>query len=129
MRRLLILALLAFEGSGYGRQRSAAPRAVARRPVAGIAAAAALAVAAPAFAAKPAAEADVDAAMLERMQQSRDKWNARATKRGFGFEAGASMPFVKADTVGAPSRDVAPTTAAPPGPGTAAAAVDAPAAE
>ena len=45
----------------------------------------------------------VDAEMIANIQKSRDAWKTNA--RGVGaFEAGASMPFVKEGTVGAPDR-------------------------
>ena len=49
-------------------------------------------------------EPAVDAEMLANIQKSRDAWKTNAARRGFAFEAGASMPFVKEDTVGAPDR-------------------------
>ena len=49
-------------------------------------------------------EPAVDAEMLANIKKSRDAWQKNAARRGFAFEAGASMPFVKEDTVGAPDR-------------------------
>ena len=49
-------------------------------------------------------EPAVDAEMLANIQKSRDAWKTNAARRGFAFEAGASMPFVKEGTVGAPDR-------------------------
>ena len=55
----------------------------------------------------------VDAEMLANIQKSRDAWKKNAARRGFAFEAGASMPFVKDDTVGAPDRSAPSTFGAP----------------
>ena len=55
----------------------------------------------------------VDPAMLANIQKSRDAWKKNAARRGFAFEAGASMPFVKEDTVGAPDRSAPSTFGAP----------------
>ena len=49
-------------------------------------------------------EPAVDAEMIANIQKSRDAWKTNAARRGFAFEAGASMPFVKEGTVGAPDR-------------------------
>ena len=68
-----------------------------RRRIAGLAAATTLA--------PRVARADdpaVDAEMIANIQKSRDAWKTNAARRGFAFEAGASMPFVKEGTVGAP---------------------------
>ena len=58
-------------------------------------------------------EPAVDADMLANIQKSRDAWKKNAARRGFAFEAGASMPFVKDDTVGAPDRSAPSTFGAP----------------
>ena len=55
----------------------------------------------------------VDPEMLVNIQKSRDAWKKNAARRGFAFEAGASMPFVKEDTVGAPDRSAPSTFGAP----------------
>ena len=55
----------------------------------------------------------VNAEMLANIQKSRDAWKTNAARRGFAFEAGASMPFVKEDTVGAPDRSAPSTFGAP----------------
>jgi len=55
----------------------------------------------------------VDPEMLANIQKSRDAWKTNAARRGFAFEAGASMPFVKEDTVGAPDRSAPSTFGAP----------------
>ena len=70
-----------------------------RRRIAGLAAATTLA---PRVA--RADEPAVDAEMLANIQKSRDAWKTNAARRGFAFEPGASMPFVKEGTVGAPDR-------------------------
>ena len=49
----------------------------------------------------PLDEPAVDSEMLANIQKSRDARKKNAARRGFAFEAGASMPFVKEDTVGA----------------------------
>ena len=58
-------------------------------------------------------EPAVDSEMLANIQKSRDAWKKNAARRGFAFEAGASMPFVKEDTVGAPDRSAPSTFGAP----------------
>ena len=58
-------------------------------------------------------EPAVDAEMLANIQKSRDAWKTNAARRGFAFEAGASMPCVKEDTVGAPDRSAPSTCGAP----------------
>ena len=58
-------------------------------------------------------EPAVDAEMLANIKKSRDAWQKNAARRGFAFEAGASMPFVKDDTVGAPDRSAPSTFGAP----------------
>ena len=55
---------------------------------------------------------EVDEEMLEKMQAARENWKKNSVRRGFAFEPSASMPFVKADTVGAPARDRADAAAA-----------------
>ena len=70
-----------------------------RRRIAGLAAATTLA---PRI--SRADDPAVDEEMLANIQKSRDAWKTNAARRGFAFEAGASMPFVKEDTVGAPDR-------------------------
>ena len=72
---------------------------LSRRRIAGLAAATTLA---PRIA--RADDPAVDPEMLANIQKSRDAWKKNAARRGFAFEAGASMPFVKEDTVGAPDR-------------------------
>ena len=79
-----------------------------RRRIAGLAAATTLA--------PRVARADdpaVDAEMIANIQKSRDAWKTNAARRGFAFEAGASMPFVKEGTVGAPDRSAPSTFGAP----------------
>ena len=58
-------------------------------------------------------EPAVDSEMLANIQKSRDAWKTNAARRGFAFEAGASMPFVKEGTVGAPDRSAPSTFGAP----------------
>mmetsp|Transcript_1292 Transcript_1292/g.3893 ORF Transcript_1292/g.3893 Transcript_1292/m.3893 type:complete len:102 (+) Transcript_1292:222-527(+) len=99
MRVYALLMLLSAAGGARPRAR---PRAVQRRHVVGAFVAAA-AVVAPATA--RAEEAEVNAEMLANIAASREAWKKNATRRGFAFEAGASMPFVKEGTVGAPPRD------------------------
>ena len=70
-----------------------------RRRIAGLAAATTLA---PRI--SRADDPAVDEEMLANIQKSRDAWKTNAARRGFAFEAGASMPFVKEGTVGAPDR-------------------------
>ena len=70
-----------------------------RRRIAGLAAATTLA---PRI--SRADDPAVDAEMIANIQKSRDAWKKNAARRGFAFEAGASMPFVKEGTVGAPDR-------------------------
>ena len=55
---------------------------------------------------------EVDEEMLEKMRAARENWKKNSVRRGFAFEPSASMPFVKADTVGAPARDRADAAAA-----------------
>ena len=132
MRRSLVFiatlsAAAAYDGSrGGGALR---PKVIQRRPLAlGLLSAA---LGAPvALAAPPAKETVVDEAMLARMQTSRETWSKNANRRGFGFEAGGSMPFIRPDTVGAPPRDRAAAPAPAPEPAPAPApepASDAPA--
>ena len=101
-RALLVLASLALPAHAY----EAKP--LSRRRIAEITAATTLA---PRVA--RADEPAVDADMLANIQKSRDAWQKNAARRGFAFEAGASMPFVKEDTVGAPDRSAPSTFGAP----------------
>ena len=101
-RALLVLASLALPAHAYKAQT------LSRRRIAGLAAATTLA---PRVA--RADEPAVDADMLANIQKSRDAWKKNAARRGFAFEAGASMPFVKDDTVGAPDRSAPSTFGAP----------------
>ena len=101
-RALLVLASIALPAQAYKAQT------LSRRRMAQITAATTLA--------PRVARADdpaVDPAMLANIQKSRDAWKKNAARRGFAFEAGASMPFVKDDTVGAPDRSAPSTFGAP----------------
>ncbi len=79
-----------------------------RRRIAGVAAATTLAPRT-----SRADDPAVDAEMIANIQKSRDAWKTNAARRGFAFEAGASMPFVKEGTVGAPDRSAPSTFGAP----------------
>ena len=92
-RMLLLLASLALPAQAYN------AHTLSRRRIAELTAASTLA---PRIA--RADEPAVDAEMIANIQKSRDAWKTNAARRGFAFEAGASMPFVKEDTVGAPDR-------------------------
>ena len=92
-RALLLLASIALPAQAYKAQT------LSRRRIAGLAAASL----APRVA-RAVDEPAVDAEMLANIQKSRNAWKTNAARRGFAFEAGASMPFVKEDTVGAPDR-------------------------
>ena len=101
-RALLFLASLALPAHAYKAQT------LSRRRIAGLAAAS--------LAPRVARAADdpaVDAEMIANIQSSRDAWKKNAARRGFAFEAGASMPFVKEGTVGAPDRSAPSTFGAP----------------
>ena len=98
---LLLLASIALPAHAYE------AKTLSRRRIAGLAAASL----APRVA--RADEPAVDAEMLANIQKSRDAWKTNAARRGFAFEAGASMPFVKEDTVGAPDRSAPSTFGAP----------------
>ena len=98
---LLLLASIALPAHAYE------AKTLSRRRIAGLAAASL----APRVA--RADEPAVDAEMLANIQSSRDAWKKNAARRGFAFEAGASMPFVKEDTVGAPDRSAPSTFGAP----------------
>ncbi len=91
-RALLVLASIALPAQAYKAQT------LSRRRIAGLAAASL----APRIA--RADDPAVDAEMIANIQKSRDAWKTNAARRGFAFEAGASMPFVKEGTVGAPDR-------------------------
>ena len=109
-RMLLLLASLALPAHAYeakmlsrsriaGLAAASEAKMLSRRRMAQITAATTLA--------PRVARADdpaVDPEMLANIQKSRDAWKKNAARRGFAFEAGASMPFVKEDTVGAPDR-------------------------
>ena len=99
-RALIVLASLALPAQAYN--------ALSRRRIAEITAATTLA---PRI--SRADEPAVDAEMLANIQSSRDAWKKNAARRGFAFEAGASMPFVKEGTVGAPDRSAPSTFGAP----------------
>ena len=101
-RALLVLASIALPAQAYN------AHTLSRRRIAELTAASTLA---PRVA--RADEPAVDAEMLENIQKSRDAWKTNAARRGFAFEAGASMPFVKEDTVGAPDRSAPSTFGAP----------------
>ena len=92
-RMLLLLASLALPAQAYN------AHTLSRRRIAELTAASTLA---PRIA--RADEPAVDAEMIANIQKSRDAWKTNAARRGFAFEAGASMPFVKEGTVGAPDR-------------------------
>ena len=92
-RALLVLASIALPAQAYKAQT------LSRRRIAGLAAGSL----APRVA-RAVDEPAVDAEMLANIQKSRNAWKTNAARRGFAFEAGASMPFVKEDTVGAPDR-------------------------
>ena len=92
-RALLLLASIALPAQAYN------AHTLSRRRIAEITAATTLA---PRIA--RADEPPVDAEMIANIQKSRDAWKTNAARRGFAFEAGASMPFVKEGTVGAPDR-------------------------
>ena len=100
-RALLVLASIALPAHAYE------AKTLSRRRIAGLAAASL----APRVA--RADEPAVDAEMLANIQSSRDAWKKNAARRGFAFEAGASMPFVKEGTVGAPDRSAPSTFGAP----------------
>ena len=91
-RVLLFLASIALPANAYE------AKTLSRRRIAGLAAASL----APRIA--RADDPAVDAEMIANIQKSRDAWKTNAARRGFAFEAGASMPFVKEGTVGAPDR-------------------------
>ena len=99
---LLLLASIALPAQAYKAQT------LSRRRIAGLAAASL----APRVA-RAVDEPAVDAEMLANIKKSRDAWQKNAARRGFAFEAGASMPFVKEDTVGAPDRSAPSTFGAP----------------
>ena len=99
---LLLLASIALPAQAYKAQT------LSRRRIAGLAAASL----APRVA-RAVDEPAVDAEMLANIKKSRDAWQKNAARRGFAFEAGASMPFVKDDTVGAPDRSAPSTFGAP----------------
>ena len=99
---LLLLASIALPAHAYKAQT------LSRRRIAGLAAASL----APRVA-RAVDEPAVDAEMLANIKKSRDAWQKNAARRGFAFEAGASMPFVKEDTVGAPDRSAPSTFGAP----------------
>ena len=101
-RALLLLASIALPAQAYKAQT------LSRRRIAGLAAASL----APRVA-RAVDEPAVDAEMLANIKKSRDAWQKNAARRGFAFEAGASMPFVKEDTVGAPDRSAPSTFGAP----------------
>ena len=101
-RALLLLASIALPANAYE------ANTLSRSRIAQITAATTLA---PRVA--RADEPAVDADMLANIQKSRDAWKKNAARRGFAFEAGASMPFVKEDTVGAPDRSAPSTFGAP----------------
>ena len=118
-RALLLLASIALPANAYeantlSRSRIAGLAAVSeakmlsRRRMAQITAATTLA---PCI--SRADEPPVDPEMLANIQKSRDAWKKNAARRGFAFEAGASMPFVREDTVGAPDRSAPSTFGAP----------------
>ena len=108
-RALLVLASIALPANAYeaktlsrsriaGLAAASDAKTLSRRRIAGLAAASL---------APRVARADdpaVDPEMLANIQKSRDTWKTNAARRGFAFEAGASMPYVKDDTVGAPDR-------------------------
>ena len=100
-RALLLLASIALPAHAYE------ARTLSRRRIAGLAAASL----APRVA--RADEPAVDAEMIANIQKSRDAWKTNAARRGFAFEPGASMPFVKEGTVGAPGRSAPSTFGAP----------------
>ena len=101
-RALLVLASIALPAQAYKAQT------LSRRRIAGLA----VASLAPRVA-RAVDEPAVDAEMLANIKKSRDAWQKNAARRGFAFEAGASMPFVKEDTVGAPDRSAPSTFGAP----------------
>ena len=117
-RALLVLASIALPDHAYeaktlsqrriaGLAAASQAKTLSRRRIAGLAAASL---------APRVARADdpaVDPEMLANIQKSRDAWKTNAARRGFAFEAGASMPFVKEDTVGAPDRSAPSTFGAP----------------
>ena len=118
-RALLLLASIALPANAYeantlsrsriaGLATASEAKTLSRRRIAGLAAAATLA---PRI--SRADEPAVDSEMLANIQKSRDAWKTNAARRGFAFEAGASMPFVKEDTVGAPDRSAPSTFGAP----------------
>ena len=104
-RALLLLASIALPATAYE------AKTLSRRRIAGLAAATTLAPLAPRI--SRADEPPVDEEMLANIQKSRDAWKTNAARRGFAFEAGASMPFVKEGTVGAPDRSAPSTFGAP----------------
>ena len=118
-RALLALASIALPAHAYeaktlsqrriaGLAAASQAKTLSRRRIAGLAVSTTLA--------PRVARADdpaVDPAMLANIQKSRDAWKKNAARRGFAFEAGASMPFVKEDTVGAPDRSAPSTFGAP----------------
>ena len=117
-RALFVLASIALPANAYeaktlsrsriaGLAAASDAKTLSRRRIAGLAAASL----APRVA--RADEPAVDADMLANIQKSRDAWKKNAARRGFAFEAGASMPFVKEDTVGAPDRSAPSTFGAP----------------
>ena len=101
-RALLVLASIALPANAYE------AKTLSRRRIAGLAAATTLA---PRI--SRADDPAVDEEMLANIQSSRDAWKKNAARRGFAFEAGASMPFVKEGTVGAPDRSAPSTFGAP----------------
>ena len=100
-RALLLLASIALPANAYE------AKTLSRRRIAG------LAVASFAPRVARADEPAVNAEMLANIQKSRDAWKTNAARRGFALEAGASMPYVKDDTVGAPDRSAPSTFGAP----------------
>ena len=98
-RTLLLTASIALPAHAYE---------LSRRRIAGLAAATTFAPRI-ARADKPA----VDAEMLAKIQKSRDAFKENSARRGFAFDAGASMPFAKEGTVGAPDKSTPNTFAAP----------------
>ena len=118
-RALLALASIALPAHAYeaktlsqrriaGLAAASQAKTLSRRRIAGLAVSTTLA--------PRVARADdpaVDPEMLANIQKSRDAWKTNAARRGFAFEAGASMPFVKDDTVGAPDRSAPSTFGAP----------------
>ena len=101
MRALWLVLLITAPSASSLKPSLAHARLVRRRTWLGGLVASTLPAFAPASALEDPA---VDEAMLARLQAARDAYKKESTRRGFGFEAGASMPYVgQATTAGVSS--------------------------